>query len=111
MCNLERSVLLERPNDYDQTEYMHVSVPWPPSDRSAIVRAQITVSDDLDRVTIAGHSVNMSAPDSLPMFVRAIVHESTFQMTQVGDCVEGRSYRSTRNLMGIVCRPQSTLPR
>jgi START domain-containing protein len=88
VSNLGRSVLLKRANDYDQTEYMRVDVPWPASDRSAIIRARVSVSDDLARATIAAQSVDVPTPDSLPVLVRARVYASTFQMTQVGDHVE-----------------------
>ncbi len=88
VANLGGSVLLERTNDYDQTEYMRVDVPWPASDRTAVVRARITVSDDLDRVTIAAESVDSPRADTLPRLVRSKVYASTFQMTQVGDRVE-----------------------
>ena len=88
ISNFEKSVLLERPNDYDQTEYLLVDLPWPASDRTAVVRIQVTVSDDLRRATIAGESVNSPLADRFPKLVRAQVHSSTFQMTQVGDRVE-----------------------
>ena len=88
ISNFDQSVLLERPNDYDQTEYLRVDLPWPASDRTAIVRVRVTVSDDLRRATIAGESVNSPLADRLPKLVRAQVHTSTFQMTQVGDRVE-----------------------
>ncbi len=88
ISNLGQSVLLERVNDYDQTEYLRVAVPWPVSDRSALIRARITVSDDFGQATIAAQSVDVAAPDSLPKLVRAIVHTSTFQMTKVDDRVE-----------------------
>ena len=32
ISSLGQSVLLERPNDYDQTEYLRVDVPWPITD-------------------------------------------------------------------------------
>ena len=88
ISNFGRSVLLERPNDYDQTEYLRVSVPWPIVDRSALIRVRVTVSDDLARATIAGESVESSPVDTLPRLVRATVHASTFLMTQVGGNVE-----------------------
>lgn len=90
--NLDQSVLLERASDYDQIEYLRVDVPWPVSDRSAVIRALITVSDDLREATITAKSVEHPVPDSLPELVRAHVHESTFHMTQVGDHVEVVSY-------------------
>jgi hypothetical protein len=88
ISNFEQSVLLEKPNDYDQTEYLRVDLPWPASDRTAIVRVRVTVSDDLRRATIAGESVESSLADKLPKLVRAQIHTSTFQMTQVGSRVE-----------------------
>lgn len=92
VSNLDRSVLLERTNDYDQKEYLRVAVPWPASDRSAVIRALVTVSDDLRQATIAAQSVDLAGPDSLPRLVRATVHASTFQMTQVGDDVDVVAY-------------------
>jgi hypothetical protein len=88
VSNLGGSVLLERTNDYDQTEYLRVNVPWPAVDRSALIRARITVSDDLERATIAAESVDSCAADTLPRLVRSKVYASTFQMTQKGDHVE-----------------------
>src|SRR5262245_25733091 len=88
ISNFEQSVLLERPNDYDQTEYLRVDLPWPASDRTAIVRVRVTVTDDVRRATIAGESVDSPLADRFPKMVRAQVHASTFQMTQVGGQVE-----------------------
>jgi hypothetical protein len=88
ISNFGQSVLLERPNDYEQTEYLRVDVPWPAEDRSAVVRVRVSVSDDLRRATIAGESVESPLADRLPKLVRAQVHASTFQMTQVGTRVE-----------------------
>lgn len=88
ISNFGQSVLLAKPNDYDQTEYLRVSVPWPVEDRSAVVRVRVSVSDDLKRATIAGESVDSPAAAGLPKLVRAQVHASTFQMTQVGGKVE-----------------------
>ena len=88
ISNFGRSVLLARPNDYDQTEYLRVDMPWPASDRTALVRVLITVSDDLTRATIAAQSVESAPNDTLPKLVRSKVYASTFQMTQVGDQVE-----------------------
>lgn len=88
ISNFEQSVLLERTNDYDQTEYLKVDVPWPALDRSALIRARITVSDDLKRATIAAESVDSHPADTLPKLVRAQVHASTFQMTQSAGRVE-----------------------
>ncbi len=86
--NLGRSVLLERTNDYDQTEYLRVNVPWPGRDRSALIRVRISVSEDLAKATIAGVSVDSHPADTLPVLVRSKVYASTFQMTQVGNQVE-----------------------
>ena len=88
ISNFGQSVLLERPNDYDQTEYLRVDPPWPAADRSAVVRVRVTVSDDASRATIAAESVDSPLADRLPKLVRAQVHASTFQMTQVGGRVE-----------------------
>lgn len=88
ISNFGRSVLLERANGYDQTEYLAVDVPWPVQDRSALLRARVTVSDDLRRATIAAESVNSHPADTLPPLVRSKVYASTFQMTQVGKRVE-----------------------
>ena len=88
ISNFGQSVLLARPNEYDQTEYLRVDVPWPVEDRTAVVRVRVTVSDDPKRALIAGESVESSLADGLPRLVRAQVHASTFQMTQVGSHVE-----------------------
>jgi hypothetical protein len=88
ISNFEQSVVLEKPNEYDQTEYLRVDLPWPASDRSAVVRVRVTVSDDLKRATVAGESVDSPLAQRLPKLVRAQVHTSTFQMTQVGSRVE-----------------------
>jgi len=76
------SVLLQRATAYEQTEYLRVHLPWPVQDRSAVIRALITVSDDRRQATIGCSSINSPLADSLPVLVRAQVHESTFQMTQ-----------------------------
>lgn len=86
--NFGRSVLLERTNDYDQIEYLHVDVPWPGRDRSALIRVRISVSEDLTRATIAGVSVDTHPADTLPVLVRSKIYASTFQMTQRRDHVE-----------------------
>jgi len=88
ISNFGESVLLARPSDYDQTEYLRVNMPWPACDRTALVRVLITVSDDLRQATIAAQSVDAVPGDTLPKFVRSKVYASTFQMTQVGDRVE-----------------------
>ena len=88
IANFGESILLERTNDYDQTEYLRVDVPWPARDRSAVLRARVTVADDLKRATIAAESIESPLADRLPTLVRATIYASTFQMTQVGDRVE-----------------------
>ena len=82
------SVVLARPNDYDQTEYLRVAMPWPVADRSALIRVRIGVSENQRSATIAAESVESHPADTLPLLVRAQVYTSTFQMTQVGDHVE-----------------------
>ena len=84
-----RSTLLQRVSHYEQYEYLRVYMPWPVADRSAIIRAQVTVSDDRTRATIAARSVvSHPAADTLPILVRSQVHTSTFQMTQSSGQVE-----------------------
>src|SRR5262249_11555126 len=46
ISNFDESVLLERTNDYDQTEYLRVFVPWPAQNRTAVIRARVALSDD-----------------------------------------------------------------
>jgi hypothetical protein len=82
IANWKQSILLRKANEYDQVEYLRVDLPWPARDRTAVIRAQVTVSDDLKRATIATESVNSHLADRLPTLVRARVHTSTFQMTQ-----------------------------
>ena len=88
ISNFGQSILLERPNDYEQTEYLRVDLPWPAEDRSAVVRVRVIVSDDLRHAMLAGESVESPLADRLPKLVRAQVHTSTFQMTQVEGHVE-----------------------
>ena len=88
IAHFGQSVVLSRPNDYDQTEYLRVAMPWPVADRSALIRVRIGVSDDQRTATIAAESVDSHPLDTLPPLVRAQVYTSTFQMTQVGDHVE-----------------------
>jgi len=88
ISNFGESVLLERTNDYDQTEYLRVAMPWPARDRSALIRVRINVTDDLTQATIAAESVDAHPADTLPALVRSRVYASTFQMTQVADHVE-----------------------
>jgi len=76
------STLLQKASAYEQTEYLRVHLPWPVQDRSAIIRALISVSDDKREATIACASIQSHLADSLPVLVRAQVHESTFHMTQ-----------------------------
>jgi hypothetical protein len=86
ISNFGQSVMLERTNDYDQTEYLRVDLPWPAEDRSAVVRVRVTVGEDHRHAMIAAESVESPLADRLPKLVRAQVHASTFQMTQL----EGR---------------------
>jgi hypothetical protein len=88
ISNFNQSILLERINEYDQTEYLRVNLPWPAQNRTAVIRARITVSDDLRRATISAESVDSHLADGLPKLVRAQVHTSTFQMTQAAGRVE-----------------------
>ena len=88
VSNFGESVLLERTNDYDQTEYLRVNLPWPARNRTAVIRVRVTVSDDDKRATIAAESVESHLADRLPTHVRAEVHASTFQMTQENGQVE-----------------------
>lgn len=81
--NRTESHLLERKNDYDRSEYVHVDLPWPVSDRTALLHAWVTVSDDGKCATITGESVESPQADKLPRQVRARIHTSTFQMTQL----------------------------
>jgi hypothetical protein len=84
-----RSTLLQRVSHYEQYEYLRVYMPWPVADRSAIIRALVSVSDDRTRATIAAQSVvSHPAADTLPKLVRSQVHTSTFQMTQSPGRVE-----------------------
>lgn len=84
-----KSTLLERSSDYQRFEYLRVFMPWPVADRSALIRARVTVSEDRKRAVIAAESVpSHPAADTLPELVRSQVHTSTFQMTQKGGQVE-----------------------
>jgi len=84
-----RSTLLQRVSHYEQYEYLRVYMPWPVADRSAIIRARVSVRDDRAQATIAAHSVaSHPAADTLPKLVRSQVHTSTFQMTASGGQVE-----------------------
>jgi len=86
--NRIESVLLERASDYDQTEYLRVSLPWPVQDRSALIRAQVEVSRDRRRATIHAQSIASHPADKLPRLVRAELAPSTMQMTQAPGHVE-----------------------
>lgn len=88
IAHFGESVVLSRPNDYDQTEYLRVAMPWPARDRTSLVRVRIRVTDDLKTATIAAESVDSVPADTLPELERARVYASTFQMTQVNDHVE-----------------------
>lgn len=82
------SELLERQNDYDQTEYLRMKMPWPLTDRTALVRVRISVSPDKNTATIAASSTE--SPAAAPLFagVRSQVYTSTFQMTRAGEFTE-----------------------
>ena len=88
MGDRTESTVLERPSDYEQTEYLRVNLPWPVSDRSALIRAEVDVSDDHRRATISARSVDTCPEDTLPRLVRARIHPSIFQMTQRRSRVE-----------------------
>lgn len=82
------SVLLERKDDYDQAEYLRMRMPWPLTDRTALVRVRITVSADKNTATIAASSTEHGGAADLFTGVRSMVHASTFQMTRAGDFTE-----------------------
>jgi hypothetical protein len=77
------SALLERVDDYDQTEYLRMTLPWPFLDRTALVRVRISVSADRGTAVIAARSTTCCARSALPELVRAEIHESSFQMRTV----------------------------
>jgi hypothetical protein len=83
-----RSVLLDRTSDYEQLEYLRVNLPWPVVDRSALIRARVSVSDDRTRATITAESIRFHRADTLARLVRAWFHASSFQMTQTPGQVE-----------------------
>ena len=58
------------------------------SDRTALFNARVTVSDDRTRAIITAESVESPLADGLPRQVRARIHTSTFQMTQLPGRVE-----------------------
>jgi hypothetical protein len=76
------SVLLEKKSDYEQIEWVRMSMPWPLSDRTARVRLLVSSSGDGKTVTVAGRSVRCCPRADLPEFVRAEIYESTFQMVR-----------------------------
>jgi len=80
--NRTESVLLERVSHYDQVEYLHVDLPWPVQDRSALIQARVRVSEDRRTATIHAQSIPSHPADTLPRLVRAEVAPSTLQMTQ-----------------------------
>ena len=82
------SALLERRDDYDQTEYLRMRMPWPLTDRTALVRVRITVSPDKRSATIAASSTELAAAADLFSGVRSQVYASTFQMTRAGEFTE-----------------------
>ncbi len=82
------SELLERKNDYEQTEYLRVAMPWPVMDRSSLVRVTIAISDDQKMATVTARSVSCCARADLPELVRAEIYESTFQMRTVAGGTE-----------------------
>jgi hypothetical protein len=82
------SCLLERKSDYEQTEYLRMSLPWPFRDRSSLVKVLISVSDDLSTATIAASSVSCCARAGLSEGVRAEVFESTFEMRKMAGGTE-----------------------
>ena len=86
--NRTESRLLERRSDYERTEYLHVDLPWPVSDRTALFHARVTVSEDRMCATITGESVESPLADKLPRRLRAQIHTSTFEMTQLPGRVE-----------------------
>lgn len=86
--NRIESRLLERASDYDQVEYLHVDLPWPVQNRTALIRARVVVSDDRRTATIHAQSIASHPADKLPKLVRAEVAPSTLQMTQAPGHVE-----------------------
>ena len=82
------SELLERTDDYDQTEYLRMRMPWPLTDRTAVVRVRIAVSPDKNTATIAASSTEHGGATALFTGVRSMVYASTFQMTRAGEFTE-----------------------
>ncbi len=74
------SALLERKNDYEQTEYLRMSIPWPFQDRTSLVKVRISVSQDKSTATVFASSVSCCARPGLPEMVRAEIYDSNFQM-------------------------------
>jgi hypothetical protein len=83
VARLGESVLLERLSDYEQTNYVRMRLPWPLTDRTALVRVSIDVAEGGHVVTIAGRSTRCCVHPALPELVRAEVFESTFQMARL----------------------------
>jgi hypothetical protein len=97
------SRLLERRNDYQQSEYLRMAMPWPVADRCTLVQVDISVSDDRRTASIAAHSIDCCLPAGAPDNVRAKVYASTFQMTQDGPQVR---------VVGLVfIDPEGALPK
>lgn len=88
ISNFGASVLLDRPDDYTQSEYLRVAMPWPVQDRTALLKVSISVEGDGAVATIAAESIERHPGDTLPRHVRAQVYASTFQMRQAGPNVE-----------------------
>lgn len=86
--NRIESVLLERASHYDLVEHLHVDLPWPVYDRTALIRARVEVSGDRRTATIHARSIPTHPADKLPPLVRALVEPSTLQMTQLPGRVE-----------------------
>ena len=97
------SALLERKDDYEQTEYLRMAMPWPIADRTSVVRVRISVSKDQRTATIAGSSVDAPGSAAYPALVRALIYDSTFEMKSV----EG----GTQVTALIFIDPQGALPK
>ena len=97
------SALLERKDDYEQTEYLRMAMPWPIADRTSVVRVRISVSKDQRTATIAGRSVEAAPTAAYPALVRALIYDSTFQMTRAAEGTEVTAL--------IFIDPQGNLPK
>ena len=86
--NRIESRLLERASDYDLVEHLHVDLPWPVHDRTALLRARVEVSAERRTVTIHAQSIASHPADRFARQVRAEIAPSTFQMTQAPGHVE-----------------------